>query len=73
MENQITRPHCKRTIANNAIVDAAVKGAGHTSDFVSCECGERITYWAIVARLSDQKKPLAKILTWFHSVSKGQV
>jgi hypothetical protein len=55
MENQITCPHCKRTISNNPVIESAVKGENLGSTFLICECGEKITYWAITAQLRDQK------------------
>lgn len=73
MENQITCPECKRTIANNPIIDAAARGEGHAlgSEFVICECGERISFWAITAQLRDQKKPVEKVLNWIRGFSKS--
>ncbi len=73
MENQITCPACKRTITNNPVVDSAAKGEDHVlgSEYVICECGERISYWAITAQLREQKKPAAKFLNWFHNLSKS--
>lgn len=71
MENQITCPHCKKTITNNPVIESAVKEEDLGSTFFVCECGEKITYWAITAQLRDQKKPLARIRKWFQSFSKG--
>ncbi len=73
MENQITCPNCKRTISNNPVIDSAAKGEDHTmgSEFVICECGERISFWAITAQLRDQKTFGRKIQNWFHAFSKG--
>jgi RNase P subunit RPR2 len=55
MENKIVCPNCKKTISNNAVVEDASKGAGADTQFVICECGERITYWQITSQLRDQK------------------
>jgi len=73
MENQITCPHCKRTILNNPVIDSAAKGEDRTmaSEYVICECGERISFWAITAQLRHQKKPVERVLNWFRSSSKG--
>jgi len=73
MENQITCPNCKRTISNNPVIDSAAKGENHAmgSEFIICECGERISFWAITAQLREQKKPVAKFLNWFRSFSRG--
>ncbi len=70
MENQIKCPNCGKTISNNPVVDSAAKGDDLGSTFVICDCGERITFWAITAQLRDQKKPGAKIQNWFRSFSK---
>jgi hypothetical protein len=71
MENQITCPHCQRKISNNSIVEDAAKHEGSDTQFLICECGERITYWQITAQLRDQNKPGVKILRWFRSLFKG--
>ncbi len=73
MENQITCPECKRTISNNPVIDAAARGDDHKmgSEFVICECGERISFWAITAQLREQQKPAAKIMQWFRNFSKN--
>jgi len=73
MENQITCPECKRTIANNPVIDAAARGEDHKmgSEFVICECGEKISFWAITAQLRDQKTAPARIMQWFRNFSKN--
>lgn len=73
MENQITCPACKRTISNNPVVASAARGEEHTmgSEYVICECGERISFWAITAQLRDQKKPVERFRNWVNSLSKG--
>jgi len=72
MENQIICPHCKRTISNDPVIDSAAKGTDSISGFIICECGERITYWAITAQLREQKTFGRKIQNWFHGLSKRQ-
>ena len=57
---------------SNAMVDSAESGAGSGSDFVMCECGERITFWAATAQLRDQKKLGTRIASWFRNLFKGQ-
>ena len=71
MENQITCPRCKRTIKNNPVIDSAARGENLGSTFVTCECGEQITFWAITAQLREQNKPSAKIMQWVQSLFKG--
>jgi len=72
MENYITCPKCKRTISNNLIIDEAATRAGSASRSVICECGERITYWAITDQLRKQTKLGPKIRKWFQSRSAAQ-
>jgi RNase P subunit RPR2 len=71
MENQIICPHCKKTISNDPVIESAVKGEDRGSTYIICDCGEKITFWAITAQLRDQKKPVARILHWFRSLSKS--
>jgi hypothetical protein len=73
MENQIICPECKRTISNNPIIDSAARGEDHAlgSEFVICECGERISFWAITAQLRGQKKPVERALNWIRGFSKS--
>jgi hypothetical protein len=54
MENRITCPNYKKTIANNSIIDEAAKGVGSETQSIVCACGEEITYWQISALLRDQ-------------------
>jgi RNase P subunit RPR2 len=72
METQIICPNCKRTIMNNPVIDSAVKGENLGSTFVICECGERVTFWAITAQLRDQKKVGRRLQNWFHNLSKSK-
>ena len=65
MENYVTCPHCNKTISNELIIDEAATGAGSASRSINCECGERITYWAITTQLRDQKKLGKKIQKWW--------
>ena len=68
---QITCPHCKKTISNDPLIVSAAKGEDMGSHSIVCECGEKITFWAITAQLRDQKKPVARLLSWFRSFSKN--
>lgn len=73
MENQIICPHCKKTIANNPVIDEAAKGECTGANFINCECGERITFWAITAQLREQKTFSSKLQNWWRSTfSKAQ-
>lgn len=72
MENQIICPRCKKTITNDPLIDQAIKGEGASSSFLTCECGERITYWAITAQLRGQKGFLKRIQGWLQTFSKGR-
>jgi uncharacterized radical SAM superfamily Fe-S cluster-containing enzyme len=71
MENQIQIicPHCKRTQPDSPVIDSAVRGEFHGSTFITCECGETITFWAITAQLRKQNTLGKRIKKWFHNFS----
>lgn len=73
MENYIICPNCKHKLSN-AVVESAAKGMDHVmgTEFVDCECGERITFWAITKQLSDQKSFSSKFRNWFQTTFKGK-
>ena len=70
--NTIVCPHCKKTISNNSIVDDAANGSGVNTQFVMCDCGERITYWQITALLRDQKTIGRRFQNWFSALTQGK-
>jgi hypothetical protein len=72
METYVTCPNCERTISNDPIIDEAATGAGSASRSINCECGERITYWAITAQLRKQKTVGSRVQKWFRSLSTAQ-
>lgn len=72
MQNQIVCPHCKKTISNNSIIEDAAKGSGLNTQFIVCDCGERITYWRITAQLRDQKTPVYKFKQWVRSLFQAR-
>jgi hypothetical protein len=71
MENQIVCPHCKKTISNNPVIEDAAKGEGSDSQTITCDCGERITYWQITAQLREQKTTGRKFKNWVGSLFHG--
>ena len=71
MENYITCPNCQKKIMNDPVINSAARGENRGSTFVTCDCGEQITFWAITAQLREQNKPGAKIMRWIRSLSKG--
>ncbi len=72
MENQIICPKCKMTITNNLIIEDAVKGEGSDTRWITCDCGQRITYWQVTAQLREQKKLGVRIRKWFDGLFKGR-
>jgi hypothetical protein len=72
MENQIVCPHCKKTIANNSVIDDAAKGTGSDTQSIRCDCGEKITYWQITAQLRDQKTLGRRLQNWIRTLSHSQ-
>jgi len=72
MGNQITCPHCQKTISNDPLIEAAATGAGQTSQFILCECGEKLSFWAITAQLGEQKTLGWKVQNWVRTLSHRQ-
>jgi hypothetical protein len=72
MENYVTCPRCKKRISNDLIIDEAAAGQGNSARSINCECGERITYWAVTAQLRGQKTLGTRIQTWWHSFSTAR-
>ena len=68
MDNQITCPNCKKIINNEPLIDIAVRQSGSGSQSITCDCGERITYWAITAQLRKQKTLGWKFRTWLRTI-----
>lgn len=67
----ITCPQCGRIIADDPLIALAVSGEGKASQFIKCECGNQISFWAVTAQLRDQKKFGQRISTWFRSLFKS--
>lgn len=66
----ITCPSCGKIIVDDPLIATAVTGEGQTSEYILCECGERITFWAITAQLREQKTIGHRISNWFRSLFK---
>jgi hypothetical protein len=66
MQNYITCPKCKRTISNNPVIESAAEGGEHKmgTEFIICECGEKISYWHITAQLRAQKTTGRRFKNW---------
>jgi hypothetical protein len=72
MENKIICPECGKTIPNNPVIDSAVNKENLGSTFVTCECGETITYWAIIAQLRDQNTFGRRFKNWLQKVTRSR-
>lgn len=70
MERIIICPNCDRTISNDPLIEAAANEENLGASFLTCECGERISFWAISAQLRDQKTIGWKIRRLFARKSK---
>ena len=69
----ITCSECGRIIADDhPLIALAVSGEGQASQFIKCECGNQISFWAVTAQLREQKKLGQRILNWFQAIFKGQ-
>lgn len=72
MENQIVCPHCKKVIANTPIINDAANGEGSDTQFMICDCGERLSYWQITAQLRKQKTFGQRFQNWVRSLSQSR-
>jgi DNA-directed RNA polymerase subunit RPC12/RpoP len=72
MENYVTCPNCKKTISNDPIIEAAARKDYSESKDITCDCGERITYWNITAQLREQNTLKYRFRAWLRPVSQDQ-
>ena len=72
MDNQIVCPACRKKITNDPLVTAAVNGESLGTKSIYCECGERITFWAISAQLREQKTFSWKAQNWLKMKLQGR-
>ena len=68
----ITCPEFGRIITDDPLIALAVSGKGQASEFIKCECGNQISFWAATAQLREQKKLGQRIRNWFQATFKGQ-
>ena len=67
MDNRIVCLNCNKLLANNAIIEDAIKGEGDNTQSIMCDCGEKITYWQITALLRGQKTIGRRFQNWFQT------
>lgn len=72
MESQIVCPHCQRVISNKSIIADAAKGEGSAEQSLTCECGERLSYWQITAQLREQKTTGSRFKNWLRARTHSQ-
>jgi hypothetical protein len=68
----ITCPQCGKIITDDPLIALAVTGKGQASQFIKCECGNQISFWAVTAQLREQKKFGRRVGNWFRSLFKGR-
>lgn len=72
MEEHIVCPNCNRVITNKSIISEAAKGEGSAEQSLTCDCGERLSYWQITAQLRNQKTTVNKLKTWARTLFRSQ-
>jgi len=72
MENYIICPNCNKKISNDPVIDAAASKEGSGARSITCDCGERITFWAITAQLRKQKTRGLRFNNWIQNIFKGR-
>jgi DNA-directed RNA polymerase subunit RPC12/RpoP len=70
MENYVICPNCNKTISNDPIIEAAARKDYSESRSITCDCGQRITYWAITAQLREQQTLGRRFHNWFQNTFK---
>jgi hypothetical protein len=73
MENQITItcPHCGKTYTDYPLITDTITGEGDASRFMMCECGARLTFWAITTQLREQKSSAGGFASGLRPSLKG--
>jgi len=72
MENYIICPNCHKTIINDPLIEAAARKEGSGARAITCDCGERITFWAITAQLRKQKTRGRRFQNWLQHTFKSR-
>lgn len=72
MENYIICPNCKKKISDTKLIDEASNNEGAYTQFMRCECGERITYWQITVQLNKQRTIGERIKKWVRGFSHNR-
>ncbi|MFC1936217.1 hypothetical protein ACFLYP_00975 [Chloroflexota bacterium] len=70
MENQLVCPNCNTTISNNPVIDAAVRKEAFGAKVITCECGEKMTFWEIMDRQRTQKPLNWEFQDWIQKTFK---
>jgi hypothetical protein len=63
----------KVVAADEPLIALARSGQGDSSQFITCECGEKITFWGITAQIREQNKPWYKFIHWVQRMFNKQV
>jgi hypothetical protein len=71
MGAQIVCPNCKKVFSDNPVIEDASKGEGSAQQFITCDCGERITYWQITAQIREQNSISRRFKKWIQSLSRS--
>jgi hypothetical protein len=72
MENYIICPNCNKTIINDPLIEAAARKEGSGARAIICDCGDRITFWAITAQLRKQNSRGQRFRNWLQNTFTSQ-
>jgi hypothetical protein len=72
MNNYVICPRCNTTITSDPIIDSAAKGELHGSEYITCKCGQNITFWDITAQLRNQNTFGLKIKKWWQKLTRSR-
>jgi len=74
MATQIIKcQHCGKVVpADDPLIALARSGKGESSQHITCECGEEITFWGITAQLREQNTRWHRFVGWVQGIFHRQ-
>lgn len=73
MKNYITCPRCNKTISDDPLIDNTAKKEGSSARAITCECGERITFWNYHGPVQREKWMAGDFKNWLKSIFRVEV
>ena len=62
-------PNCGKVVSpDDPLIALARSGEGESTQHITCECGEEITFWGITAQLREQNTRWHRFVSWVRSI-----